>query len=487
VRLYAQGQSQPTYTAIHTYDNAGQLLSIRYRKGQSGLQIAKVEYQYDAAGNRTSKATLGAEAGYGYNTHNELIQDQNSGDIRGTQAFNYDKVGNRSQVTWPTGPQSYSTPNSLNRLQGTGIGPNGAFQFSYDAEGSRTGKYVNETQGMGEMEGSTSYVWDGKTRLQQATLPDSTVVSYAYDYQNRMVKRVKGSEVRTFLHGNGNQVIEETLNGQRLALYGWGPDGLISRSDANGQVLIYLKDGLGSVMAVIDENANIMQSYEYSAFGENLAGKDAVNQFQFVGGYGGQTDELTGLVYFWNRWYDPQVGRWVSEDPIRHAGGVNLFGYVANRPTTSIDPTGLRAIAFGVTTVIRPEHPQAGTKTLHIITVDSETGQKLSEEANFVGSTNVGVGDVSGIGRFNGSSSGGNGCLNVNLSGWAFSLFFGLQINYNFNITHDANDGRGHLSGSHDGYPSYEVWAAGRKIYDHHQGHLGQLIGSGDVSVNRNY
>jgi RHS repeat-associated protein len=99
--------------------------------------------------------------------------------------------------------------------------------------------------------------------------------------------------------------------------------------------------GLGSVMAIMDEKANIVQSYEYSAFGESLSGKDAVNAFRFVGGFGGQTDDATGLVYFWNRWYDPSVGRWVSEDPIRQAGGMNLYGYVKNNPVLLKDPTGL--------------------------------------------------------------------------------------------------------------------------------------------------
>jgi RHS repeat-associated protein len=176
------------------------------------------------------------------------------------------------------------------------------------------------------------------------TLPDTTTVNYAYDYQNRLVSRTQGGEVRTFLFGSGNQVLEETLNGSRLALYGWGADGLASRTDANGQTLFYLKDALGSVMAIVDGRGAVVQSYEFSAYGESLSGKDAVNAFRFVGGAGGYTDDATGLVQFWNRWYDPQVGKWVSEDPIRQRGGVNLYGYVGNGPTEMVDFEGLRYI-----------------------------------------------------------------------------------------------------------------------------------------------
>lgn len=105
----------------------------------------------------------------------------------------------------------------------------------------------------------------------------------------------------------------------------------------------YPLDGLGSVMAIVDEKANIVQAYEYSAFGECLSGKDAVNAFRFVGGFGGQTDDATGLVYFWNRWYDPSVGKFVSEDPIRwESGDTNMFGYAGNNPALYIDPDGLK-------------------------------------------------------------------------------------------------------------------------------------------------
>jgi RHS repeat-associated protein len=81
--------------------------------------------------------------------------------------------------------------------------------------------------------------------------------------------------------------------------------------------------------------------FSQSAFGECLSGKDAVNAFRFVGGHGGMQDDATGLVQFWNRWLDPSVGRWVSEDRIRQYDGSNLFRYVGNSPVRFFDPTGL--------------------------------------------------------------------------------------------------------------------------------------------------
>ena len=53
-------------------------------------------------------------------------------------------------------------------------------------------------------------------------------------------------------------------------------------------------------------------------------------------------DADTGLQNNLNRWYDPSVGRWLSEDPVGYRGGVNLFEYVGDNPLISVDPTGLQ-------------------------------------------------------------------------------------------------------------------------------------------------
>ncbi|NOT61949.1 MAG: RHS repeat-associated core domain-containing protein, partial [Acidobacteria bacterium] len=60
-------------------------------------------------------------------------------------------------------------------------------------------------------------------------------------------------------------------------------------------------------------------------------------------GYTGREhDPDTGLMYYRARWYSPETGRFVSEDPIGLAGGINLYAYVENDPFNSIDPSGLQ-------------------------------------------------------------------------------------------------------------------------------------------------
>ena len=72
----------------------------------------------------------------------------------------------------------------------------------------------------------------------------------------------------------------------------------------------------------------------------------------FIGGLG-QRNEGGGLVYARQRWYDPQLGRWLSRDPIGFQGGLNLYTYVENNPTGAVDPDGLESLTGQIVTGTR--------------------------------------------------------------------------------------------------------------------------------------
>ena len=71
------------------------------------------------------------------------------------------------------------------------------------------------------------------------------------------------------------------------------------------------------------------------------------NPYRYGGKYGYYTETYTGLVLATQRWYLPNMMRWISRDPIGYEGGVNLFEYVGGRPIYSIDPTGHEALTIG--------------------------------------------------------------------------------------------------------------------------------------------
>ena len=82
-------------------------------------------------------------------------------------------------------------------------------------------------------------------------------------------------------------------------------------------------------------------------FGEPLttpAGLAAEMPFRFSTKY---QDAETGLLYYGYRYYDPITGRWLSRDPIGENGGLNLYEFVANKPTIAVDRLGLLILYCG--------------------------------------------------------------------------------------------------------------------------------------------
>jgi len=113
----------------------------------------------------------------------------------------------------------------------------------------------------------------------------------------------------------------------------------------------YLQDGLGSVTAITSEEGEVLQEYTYSVFGEILEqSADSIeNRFTYTAR---EWDGEVGLFYYRNRFYNPQIGRFISEDPVGFAGGdINLYRYVYDNPTNFTDPEGLwvvQAIGTGL-------------------------------------------------------------------------------------------------------------------------------------------
>ncbi len=130
-----------------------------------------------------------------------------------------------------------------------------------------------------------------------------------------------------------HQVVSQFIYGTRRNV----PD-LMRKGGATYRLLA---DHLGSVRLVVDTATGaVAQRLDYDAWGNVLT--DTNPGFQPFGFAGGLYDRDTRLVRFGARDYDPEIGRWTSKDPIRFAGGdTNLYAYVGNQPTTTIDPTGL--------------------------------------------------------------------------------------------------------------------------------------------------
>ena len=117
--------------------------------------------------------------------------------------------------------------------------------------------------------------------------------------------------------------------------------GLLATATSDA-VYCYHFNANGNTTALTDATQNIVNSYAYDPFGQVLDEQETIPQpFKFVGQFGVMAESY-GLYYMRARYYDPGVGRFISEDPIGFAGGdVNLFAYVKDDPVSFIDPWGL--------------------------------------------------------------------------------------------------------------------------------------------------
>jgi RHS repeat-associated protein len=104
-----------------------------------------------------------------------------------------------------------------------------------------------------------------------------------------------------------------------------------------GACLYHSPDHEGSTDVITDSSGNIVWDGDYEAFGSVARSNGTIG---FTPSYTGKEfDTDTGLYYFNARWYDPTLGRFITEDPARSGG--NWFAYCSNNPLTHTDPTGL--------------------------------------------------------------------------------------------------------------------------------------------------
>ncbi|MCX4729508.1 polymorphic toxin-type HINT domain-containing protein [Streptomyces sp. NBC_01363] len=115
-----------------------------------------------------------------------------------------------------------------------------------------------------------------------------------------------------------------------------GLDQFLTRTE-NGATQVYLTDALGSVIGLANSDGTIATKYAYDPNGQATAtGTASSNPYTFTG----RESDGTGLLYYRDRYYDPETGRFISQDPIGQAGGTNLYQYALSSPTTYTDPTG---------------------------------------------------------------------------------------------------------------------------------------------------
>jgi len=248
-----------------------------------------------------------------------------------SHTYTYDKAGNRS------GKDSITyTINSVNEVTALSDGTS----FTYNDNGNITQKAKGDD--------TRDYTYDYANRLTKVEENDSAIGEYVYDGDGKRLQKTENSTTTTYIYSGIYSIYEENSTGS--ACYVYGPTGLITKRTTINQesnIYYYHKDHLGSIRLVTDTSRNIIVASTYHPFGETEV-KEGSEQYL----YNGKEKDSTGLYYYGARYYDPEIGRFITGNLIKgnsmNLQSLNRYSYCLNNPLKYIDPNGLIEDQFSI-------------------------------------------------------------------------------------------------------------------------------------------
>jgi RHS repeat-associated protein len=201
--------------------------------------------------------------------------------------------------------------------------------MKYDADGNRTDK------------NSTKYTYDAIGRLIKIE-ETGKPITHCYDPLNRRISTHENGENRIYMYQDtleigsmkkGWKISELRILRNRM----YEDVGSAVMVELDGVVYFPLMDHRGNCGALLDHKGNLIESNQYSAFGEVVTQGKIANPWKFSS----KRQDSTGLIYFGERYYDPESQTWLTPDPAGFRDGPNLYAYLHGNPLFSIDPTGL--------------------------------------------------------------------------------------------------------------------------------------------------
>jgi RHS repeat-associated protein len=324
-------------TSSYTYDALDRATHITNTFNGDSRTL---DYAYDSVNNRKwAKRDGGMGDVFGYDLNDQvtsiLLNITNPDTASpGNQTINYDANGNRTTFS-AYGPTDTYFTNNLNQY--TSRNSSSAI---YNANGDMTTG----------LDGST-YTYDSQNRLLTATKAGSTE-TFNYDGLNRQVSRKIGSASPLYNVYDAWNLIGEYQPSATTPLnaYVYGTGGLIKDMTASSSAYYY-QDASGSTSHLADNTGHLVEWYRYDLQGAptfyNAANSQLPSSSWGVRHLftGQQWYSDIGLYDLRNRFYSPDMGRFLQADPIGFEGDAsNLYRYCGNNPITRSDPTGLSSL-----------------------------------------------------------------------------------------------------------------------------------------------
>ncbi len=320
----------PAVVRKQQWDEAGRRIEI----GTAFFVDRVLGEGYDSLNNIRKRQTIFKDKkykqNYEYNALSQIIAEKR-------HKYVYDSIGNRLQK------DSYLYKvNDLNQL----VDAAGA-TYTYDLDGNLATKTVNDK------------TWDYQSNALNQLVSiknNAQIVHFTYDPNGRRLtksiesKRGQTTTFRYFYLGSteigcldeNGDIIELKIPSDPNH-----PESSPIAIEIKKDVYTPISDLQGNIVCLLDQSKNIVETYQYSVFGEekiiNKEGKTVPdstvrNPWRYLGK---RVDKEVELIYFGYRYYDPKVGRWISPDPLGGVDGPNLYAYAHNNPMKYIDYFGL--------------------------------------------------------------------------------------------------------------------------------------------------
>ena len=313
--------------ATFTYDSRDRLSTLDIKNGATSY--LNLDYTYDNNSNitqlvngwrDTSDSWHSETESYSYDGLDRLISAHC---IFWSHVFSYDKVGNR------TSKDSVSyTINAVNEVTTLSDGTT----FTYDSNGNR----IQRTEGTD----TWVYTYGYGNRLTRIEKNDIILAEYVYDGSGKRIQVTETGGTTTYLYRGYDVLYEENTTGE--AAYVYSPLGKVAKRttiDGESNTFFYHSDRLGSTRLVTDQDKNIVSAATYHPFGEPSTGEGSEPYL-----YTGKEKDSSGLYYYGARYYDPEIGRFITRD--QKSGGIsipqtlNRYTYCINNPLRYIDTDG---------------------------------------------------------------------------------------------------------------------------------------------------
>jgi RHS repeat-associated protein len=354
-RESARGDAEGRFSIRSAYDAMDRIIEqgVDVRTPGGGVPAIAVQrrWQYDRLGRvkQVEDGRWGATE-YRYDSIGQLLEAQR-GSFR--EVFAYDAAGSLQKTLEgiEASPEEAAAREPWEIGKGNLLLRTDRAKYAYDARGRRV---LKQEGGEGPEAKRTEYVWDARDRLREVRLPSGERVAFAYDAFGRRVRK---------------EIFERQDEQRRAVEFLWDGDALAADMDSEhgarcfvqapgrftpllqaeqGEVFSYINDHVGVPKELIDSKGKVAWSAAHSAWGlvtnasgdperEARPGRAVTSPFMLLGQY---SDDETCLGYTRFRYFDADVGRWCSPDPLGINGGSNTFAFEGS-PTEIVDPLGL--------------------------------------------------------------------------------------------------------------------------------------------------